>query len=251
MRVLALSLLLFSVACSRLPETLRPYADAAPQSLLAEIDERIYSPIAEGLKTLEADLMVDVTGFFPPKARPAKPVWIPVNFSWRNGRARFDLPELPAPIQPLKDRLFQTLQGKDEDIVYRPFSERLAGMQLSVAPTDEGLLRLTAREPETKLTWGLLVDDRLLVPAIAVGMPDGRSIDSRLTYDDNGKARISRIDSVYGGEQQDTEVTVELRDYRETDGIWLPRELVYTGGVGKVRFPPLTLRLRNVSVTRN
>lgn len=240
-------LVLLLAACARVPTTLRPYTDQPPQQLLQEVDAAIYSPIGAGLESLRADLLVDVAGFYAEENRPDEPVWIPALFVYDRGRVRFDLPPLPPEIQPLEERLLATLQGKEEDILYRPFSQRLEDTQLEVRVSSQRLLEIHAVDAPENVRWVVTVDEQFRVPQLRVETPAG-IVQSLLEYTDDAPALIRQIESRFAGDQQDMLVTVDIGDYREIDGYHIPHELTYTGRVNQLAFPPLTLRLQNVRV---
>ncbi len=238
--VVALAFLLS--ACSGLPKSLQPYRED-PTALVHQIDQHVYSPVTAGLKSLQADLLIDVTGFFPPERRPAEPVWVPGGFVWSEGKSAFRL-ALPPKAAQLEAQLLRTLEGKEEDIVNRPFSERLAGDTLSVQKTDDDRLAVTARTPSGN-TWRLRVDENFLVPQVEVDAGTMKIL-SALAYDDARPARIQEIATEYLGAQT-TRVLVKIA-YETVEGFAIPSELSYTGAVGQVQFPPFTIRLRNVRV---
>lgn len=238
--------LLVSLSCHRRAD-LSPYTHANPWHLVEEIDRQVYSPVNQGLTRLEADLLVDATGFYPPAQRSKNPVWVPVKFTWDRGQATFAVRNLPPGSEPLEKVLLANLQGKEEDIVNRPFRDRLAGDRLTVTANDDGTLRINAMSPVGRHRWNLDVDETFRVVRIHVQLPGGGEVQSHLRYENRSPARISQIESEYveGGQTVNVIVSIE---YQQAGPYEIPHEIRYRGQAGAKPLPPLTLRVKQVRV---
>jgi hypothetical protein len=239
--VLFVSLL---TACAGNSSRVTQYREQQPAKLLAEVDRNIYSPIEHGLRRLEADILVDVTGFYPPANRPEDAVWLPVRFVWEQGKATFEAKNWPASATPLKKQVLALLEGKEEDIIHAPFADRFADYRLALEESDDGLALLAGRKGEVPQRWRLAINEDLLVTAMDVRIGD-REITSELTYSNAKPALIRRIDSVYMTGKQKTMVQVEY-SYGKAGRYVIPDELVYRTMIDRNEYPPLTLRIRNV-----
>lgn len=235
-------------ACSSLAPALRPYEDAAPTKLIEQVDRSVYSPVKHGLKTLEADLLVDVTGFFPPASRPAEPMWLPVKFHWAQGAAQFEPARWPAQAQPLQKQVLALLQGKEEDIVNRPFGERLAGYRLELHKENRSL-QIVARQPGAEsLGWVLTVDEEFRVTQMRTTTERAR-VESEIHYGKERPALLRRIDSTYTAGSEKTFVQVEY-SYGKAGEFVLPDELTYRTMIDRAEFPPFRIRVRNVKTAK-
>jgi hypothetical protein len=243
MRRLSWLAIVLLAACTTTPKSLRPFVED-PWGLVAEVDRNVYSPVTAGLRDLKADLRIDVAGFYPAAERPAGAVWVPGTFVWKDGQGQFAL-QLPPGSALLEEQLMRTLQGKEEDLVNRPFAQRLAGDTLALSRSDKGLLQLVAVTPGGE-RWQLSINERFLVPRVAVQTID-LLILSDIQYDDMQPARIARILSRYEGGPQQTTVSVDM-SYQQVNGFHIPQKVVYRGSVGRTEFPPLTLILENVRI---
>lgn len=236
-----------ATACSSQSANLKPYREESPTALLAEVDKHVYSPVSAGLKKATADLVVDISGFYPKEKRPAEPVWVTVKFAWDQGRSAFNVSDLPGKSQDLEKKLLEILQGKEEDLINRPFSQRLQGDQLALSESENGNLIVTAVPPDSKDNhWKLAVDPNFRVPRVQVtaGL---LQIESELEYDQSVPAKITRIASRYVSSGQTTSVTVDFT-YQKVGAFELPSRLVYTSSVDKLEFPPLTIDVKNFNV---
>lgn len=222
----------------------RRYAEANPSELVRALDEKTYSPAAAGLTRLEADLFVDVAGFFPADKRPAGPVPVPIHFVWAAGRGAFSAPAWPKATEPLKKRILELLKGKEDDLVARSYQDRLAELR-TVVSEDEGTLVLAAQQRghDARRTY-LFVNDAMLVDRMTVIDGDLR-VDSRLTYA-GSPAVLTKVESRIEAPQA-TVTDVELV-YGKAGKYVLPKRLTYRTTVGATVYPPLTIEVKNVKV---
>lgn len=222
----------------------RDFADKPAADLVRALDERTYSPAAAGLTRLEADLLVDVAGFMPSAQRPKEAVLVPVRFVWAGGRGAFSAPPWPKAAEPLKQRIFQLLKGKEDDLIARSYHDRLAELRTAVTE-DEGTLVLAAQQKNNaeRRTY-LYVNENLLVDRMTVIDGDLR-IDSVLTYQ-GAPAVLTKVENRIAAPQA-TLTAIEIV-YGKAGKFVLPSKLTYRTTVGATIYPPFTILVKNVKV---
>ena len=233
-------------ACSSLPSRLKPYRESPPLRLLAEVDRQVYTPASRGLQRMEADLFIDVAGFAEAKARSKGPLWVLVHFRWENGAAKYEPRNWPASAAPLQKRVVAMLQGKEDDLVGRPFTDRLNGFRMTIEEGDDGLLWLIAAHPsdkERRLRLG--IDGDFHVRRAVVEVND-REIASEIAYGPGSPAVMTGVATQEsGGQPAHTSVRYE---YGRAGKFTLPTKLVYQTTVGQLPFPALTIEIKNIKV---
>lgn len=222
----------------------REFAAKPAAELVRALDEKTYSPAAAGLTRLEADLFVDIAGFFPSDKRPHGAVIVPIRFVWAAGRGAFTASQWPKAAEPLKQRILELLKGKEDDIVARSYQDRLAELRTAVTQ-DEGTLVLAAQQKSNgEHRTYLYVNDEMLVDRMTV--IDGElRVDSVLTYQGT-PAVLAKVESRISAPQA-TVTHVEIA-YGKAGKYVLPSKLTYRMTVGATVYPPLTIEVKNVKV---
>lgn len=231
-------------ACAAGSAAQRGYAEKPASELVRALDEKTYSPAAAGLTRLEADLFVDIAGFFPSDKRPQGAVIVPIRFVWAAGRGAFTAAQWPKEAEPLKQRILELLKGKEDDLVARSYQDRLAELRTAVTE-DAGTLVLAAQHTgNSERRTYLYVNDQLLVDRMTV--LDGElRVDSALTYQGT-PAVLSKVESRISAPQA-TVTHVDIT-YGKAGKYVLPSKLVYRTTVGATVYPPLTIQVKNVKV---
>jgi hypothetical protein len=237
-------LALLTASCSALPSSLRPYRDTPPVSLLAEVDRHVYTPVSRGMQHMEADLWIDASGFIDAEKRPAAPLWLAVHFTWNNGAAKFEARNWPPAAAKLQQRVLALLQGKEDDLAGRPFTERLNGFRLSLAEGDDGLLWITAVHPtDVARSWRLAIDGDFHVRRSVIE-DAGREVAAEIDYGPGSPAVMKNIASVETG-LQPVRTTVRY-EYGRAGKYTLPRRVVFQSTVGQTAFPPFVIEVKNI-----
>lgn len=237
-------LLVLVPACSSLPSTLKPYRETPPVSLLAEVDRHVYTPASRGLKRMEADLWIDAAGFIDGDKRPTAPVWLAIHFTWENGAARYEPRGWPKGAAKLEKRVLTLLEGKEDDLAGRPFTERLNGFRLSLEEGEDGLLWIVAVHPaDPSRRWRLGINGEFHVSRSVVEEA-GREVAAEIGYGPGTPAVMTSVASTEAGPQ--TVRTTVKYEYGRAGKFTLPRRVIFQTTVGNAAFPPFVIEIKNV-----